>query len=68
MNELGGFAPMFVQQMPVDFAHEDPSVFVAEPGRNRHKVNSGHHANGAKIVAQIMKADPFKPCGFPRNL
>ena len=59
---------MFVQQMPVDFAHQDPSVFMSEPGRNGHKVNSGHHANGTKVVAQIMKADAFKPGGFPRDL
>src|SRR5947199_2056479 len=60
-------APVFVQQMSIHFADENPAILVAKPGCNRHKINSCHHAHGAKIMAQIMKSDPFNSRRFPRD-
>jgi hypothetical protein len=68
LDEFRGFAPMFVQQMSVNFPNQNAAIFVTEPRRDCHEVNSGHDANGTEIMAQIVKTDPFKPSCFTRDL
>src|SRR4029453_16796982 len=53
--------------MSIHLANEYPTVLVAEPRRNCHKINSGHNAKGTKKMAQIMKSDPFNSRRFPRD-
>jgi hypothetical protein len=51
---------MFVEQMPVYFADQNPAIFMPEPGCDGHKVDSCHDTNGTKVMAQVMKTDPFE--------
>ena len=59
---------MFIQEMSVDFANENATVLVTEPGSDGHEIDPGHHANRTKIMAQIMETDPFETGGFARDL
>src|SRR4029453_986681 len=67
INEFRSFAPMFVQQVPVYFANQNPPLLGAPPGREGHKIDSRHHTDRTKIMPQIMKADPFEPCRPTRD-
>jgi hypothetical protein len=64
---------MVVEKVPVDFPDQDSSVLVAQPGRDRHEVDAGHHAKRAEQVPQIVKSNSRelgmsadKPQGFPQ--
>ena len=41
---------MFIQQVAADFADENAAVFVAEPGRDCHEINPGHHPERTEQV------------------
>jgi len=59
---------MLVQEMPIDFADQNAAILVSQPCRDRHEIKTRHHAHRAKVMAQIVEADPFQPRRFARDL
>ena len=49
---------MRVRKVAVNFANEDAAVRMSEPGGDRHKVDSGHHALAREEMRQIVEPDP----------
>jgi len=51
---------MFVAQMPVHLADENPSVLVAHPPGNGHLINPAHHGVADKAVPAMVEAKPLQ--------
>src|SRR5215469_13790951 len=49
---------VFVAQMPVHLANENPPVLVANPTCDGHVINSAHHGITDKMVPAIVEAKP----------
>ena len=48
---------MFVAQMPIHLADENPTVLVADPAGNRHVINSAHYGVADEKVTAIVKTN-----------
>src|SRR5437667_6548181 len=67
VNKFRCLLPMFVQEMPVDFADENPAILMSQPGGDRHEIDPGHHAYGTQVMSQVVKTHPWKSGGCPRQ-
>jgi len=47
---------VFIAQMPIHLADENPAVLVAHPAGNRHVINPAHHGVADKMVSAVMEA------------
>src|SRR3990167_4346759 len=51
-----GHAPaMLVVHVPVNLADEHAAILVADPFRNRHVIDAGHHAAADEVMPQIVE-------------
>ena len=56
---------VFVRQVPVNFADQNPAILMPHPLGNRHEINPRHHAIADEVMPQIVKSEPrdfgFRP-------
>ena len=52
---------MFIIQVTINPADQNPTIFVADPLGNRHEVDAAHHGVADEVVAAIVEPETFYP-------